>query len=59
MALLGLVGSVDAISINGAGSNAGQIAVPDLVGVFRQFDTVQFTLPFIVEQTKLDLCGVA
>ena len=33
--------------------------MPDLIGVFRQLDPLQFTLPFIVEQANLDLGGMA
>ena len=58
VALFRLVGSVNPISINGARPDVRKVAMPDLVGVFRQFDPIQFPLPFIVEQTDLDLRGM-
>src|SRR3954468_19791546 len=55
---VGFVGAVDAVAIDGAGTGRGQIAVPDFVGVFWEFDPLQFGLAVVVEQAELDLGGM-
>jgi hypothetical protein len=55
---LGLVGTMDAVGVDGAGAGRGQIAVPDFIGVFRQFDPLDLGFAIVVEQAKLDLAGV-
>jgi hypothetical protein len=52
---LRLVGAVDAIAVILAGSDVGDIAVPDLVGIFRQLDAQQLALAVAVEEADLDL----
>ena len=47
---LGLIGAVDPIAVDCARPRGWQVAVPDLVGVFRQFDTLKFGFSGIVEQ---------
>ena len=53
-----IVGAVDAIAVERAGPRVRQVAVPDLVGVFRQHDAVDLALARGVEQAELDLFGV-
>ena len=55
---VGLVGAVHAVAVDLPGVGVGQVAVPDLVGVFGQFDTLQFTLALGVEQAELHLGGM-
>ncbi len=54
VAVVGLVGAMDAITINRPRADARYIAVPDLVGKFGQFDPCDLVFPGIVEQAKLD-----
>ena len=54
----GLVGAVHAIAVDRARPRIGQVAVPDLVGVFGQCDALELALAAIVEQAELDLGGV-
>jgi hypothetical protein len=42
--------AVDAIAINGAGAGGRKIPVPDLVGVLRQLNPLQFGLAAVIEQ---------
>ena len=53
-----LVRSVNPITVARAGFDARNIAVPDLVGIFRQFDTIEFFLTLVVKNTNFDLCRV-
>ena len=41
MAVLRLVGAIGAIAVDQAGARIGQIAVPDLVGAFRQLEALR------------------
>ena len=59
VARLRLIRSVDAISIDGGRSNVRQITVPDLVGVFRQYDAFEFAFASLVEQAQLDFGRVS
>ncbi len=54
----GLVGAVDAEAVDRAGAGVGQVAVPDLVRVFGQFDPLDLALALVVEQAQFDLGGV-
>ena len=47
-----------AIAVDRARARIGQIAVPDLVGEFRQLDALDFALAVVVEKAELDLGGV-
>ena len=51
-----LVGAMDAVTVNRARSRIRQIAVPDLVGVLRQHDPLDFALAGGVEEAELDIC---
>ena len=55
MPVLRLVGAVHAVAVDRAGPRVGQIAVPDLVGVFGQLDALELALAVVVEQAELDL----
>src|SRR4051812_39823614 len=54
MALLRRVWSEGAIAIEQAGRRTGQIAVPDLVGVFRQRVARNLVAPGWLEQAKVN-----
>ena len=54
----GLVGAVHPVAVDRAGPRVRQIAVPDLVGVFRQLDALEFALASLIEQAELHLGGV-
>ncbi len=56
MAGVGLIGAIDAVAIEGAGADPGDIAVKHLIGIFRQFEAVRLTLA--VEQADLHLGGI-
>ena len=56
MAGVGLIGAIDAVAIEGAGRDAGDIAVKHLIGIFRQFEAVRFM--FAVEQADFHPGGV-
>ena len=58
MAARRVVGSVDPVAVKLAGPRLGQIAVPDLVGVFGQHDARLLVLPAAIEQAQLDLLGM-
>ena len=55
---LGFVGAVDAIAVERAAFDLGQIPVPDLIGVFGQRDAAQFARAARIEETELDALGV-
>ena len=57
-ALIGFVGAVHPQTIDGARMHVGNVAVPDLVGIFRQRDTLQLRAAGRIEQTHLHLRGV-
>ena len=50
MSGVGLVGSMNAIAIDRAGAGRRQIAVPDLIGIFRKLDALDFGFTVGVEQ---------
>ena len=49
-----LVGAVHAIAVNRSGTHIRHIAVPDLVGEFRQLEARRLPLAAVVEQAELD-----
>lgn len=55
---VGFVGAMDAVAVDGAGAGRGQIAVPDFVGIFGEFDPLQFGFAAVVEQAEFDLGGM-
>ena len=55
----GIVRSVDPVAIKQAGARIRQIDVPDLVGVFGQFNPRFFVQAGVVEQTQLDFLGMS
>src|SRR5204863_152687 len=54
----GFVGAVNPIAVELAGARLGQIAVPHLIGVFRQRDARLFVLSRAVEEAQLDPIGM-
>ena len=58
VARLRVVGAVDAIAVELARADVGQVAVPDLVGVLGQHDPLQLALAAGIEQAELDLLGI-
>ena len=58
MAGFGIIGTMDAIPIGRTWMDAGQIPVPDLIGIFRQGHALDFFLPRRVEDAHLHLRGV-
>ena len=58
MAVLGFIGSVNAIAIELPGRYVVQVAVPDVFAALGQFDAFEFATALAVEQAKLDLLGV-
>src|ERR1700704_3624261 len=59
MVFVRLVGTIGAITVDQAGARIGQIAVPDLVGVFRHLEALDLAPPRRVEQAELELGGVS
>ena len=55
VAVLRRIGPVDAIAIELAGRDVVEIAVPDVLGAFRQLDPLELAAALTVEQAKLDL----
>src|SRR5258708_24809451 len=58
VAVLGLIGPVNAIAIELSRRNVVQITVPYIFGTFGQFDALEFAATLTVEQAKLDLLRV-
>ena len=58
MAVLGCVGAVHAIAVELPGRDIVQIAMPDVLGAFRQLDALELAAALIVEQAQLDLLRV-
>ncbi|MNT14047.1 hypothetical protein D3C72_1490370 [compost metagenome] len=48
--ILGIVGTVGAVAVHQAGLGVRQVAMPDLVGAFRQIEAAQFLAALGVEQ---------
>src|SRR5689334_12006507 len=55
MAVLRIVWAVNAIAVNRPRARVGEISVPDLVGIFGQFDASDFLAAVRLEQAELDL----
>ncbi|MNT25980.1 hypothetical protein D3C72_1615270 [compost metagenome] len=53
-----IVGAMHPIAIQCSRPGVGQVAVPDLVGEFRQGDALDFCLAVGVEQAQFDLRGI-
>jgi hypothetical protein len=49
---------MNAVPVYRAGTGIREVAVPDLVGVFRQLDAFELLLSIRVEQTQLDLGSI-
>ena len=58
MAVLRLVGPVGAIAVDQAGARIGHVAVPDLVGAFRQLEAHDLAPARRIEDAELDLGGM-
>src|SRR4051812_35642285 len=58
VAVLGLVGAVDAVAVELPGRDVVEIAVPDILGSFRQFDPLELAAALAVEQAQFDLLRV-
>src|SRR5271155_734909 len=58
MSGFGLVGTVDAVSVNCVGADFLKISVPDLIGIFRKFDAIELAVAGLVEDTDFDFGGV-
>src|ERR1700733_6859350 len=56
--VLGFVGPMHAITVDGARTHVREIAMKDLVRVFRQFNPFQLIFAVIVENADLDFGGV-
>lgn len=54
MAVLRLVGAVGAETVDCAGVCAGEIAVPDFIGAFRQFEAGELLAAGGIEETDFD-----
>src|SRR6202034_4871057 len=58
VALLGRIGTVNAIAVKLAGRDVIQIAMPDVFGALGQFDALDLAPALAVEQTELDLLRI-
>ena len=58
MTVLRIIGSVGTVAVNQTKARIGEIAVPDLVGAFRQIEARDFAPAGRIEQTKLDSLGM-
>ena len=58
MSVCRIVGAMHAIAIQRARPGVGQVAVPDLVGEFRQGDALDFCLAIGIEQAQFNLGGI-
>ena len=54
MTRIGIVGAMDTIAVNRARSDAGQITVPDLVGMLGQLNAGEFLLALRVQCAEPD-----
>ena len=48
------VGAVNAVTVHRAGLEIGNIAVPNLIGVFGEIDALALDFAFVVEETEFD-----
>jgi hypothetical protein len=58
MAFFGLVGTVHAITVQPSRPSLGQVAMPDVIGVFAHLDALGFAPPIGAEQAQLHLLGM-
>src|ERR1700733_11157002 len=58
MSLFGLVGTMDAIAVDLARTNISNPPMKEFVGVFRQFDALEFLFAFGVEQAEFNFCRI-
>src|SRR5882757_5929691 len=58
MAMLRLIGAMNAIAVLCAWADIGEIAVPDIVGALRQADSLQLTAVAGIEQAQFDLLRI-
>jgi hypothetical protein len=49
MTLFGLVRSVHSVAVHGAGSETGQVTMPDFIGVLGQLDAIELLFPLGIE----------
>ncbi|MNV94385.1 hypothetical protein D3C71_1891740 [compost metagenome] len=56
--VLRVVRAMGAVAIDQPGLSVRQIAVPDLIGAFRQIEAAQFLAAFRVEQAQFHAGGV-
>ena len=54
MAVLRIVRAINTISVQRSGFDFRQIAVPNLIGVLRQYDTPQLAIAARIEDTQFD-----
>ena len=57
--LLRFVRTVDPVAVNQSGSGAGQIKMPDIMIVFKNFEPLDLLRSTLVKQTKLHLFGMS
>src|SRR5258706_4200211 len=57
--LFGLVGTVDAISVELPGTKLRQVTVPHEIGALAQRDALQLPFPGLVEEAQLQLLRIA
>src|SRR4051812_44126866 len=58
MAMLRLIGTMNAVAVLCAWTDIGEIAVPDIVGALRQADSLQFAAIAGIEQAQFDLLRI-
>jgi hypothetical protein len=55
---LWLIGPVHAIAVHRARADVGKIAMPDLIGILRQFNPLQLLLAVFIKNADLYLSGM-
>ena len=55
MTFLRLIGAVNAVTVGSSGPSPGQVSMPNLIGVLRQGDTLQFLLAGLIKNADLHL----
>ena len=53
-----IISTVNAVTIDGAGTDVREIAMPDLVGVLGKLDTIELAATGLVKDSNFDFCGV-
>ena len=59
VAVLGPIRAVHAVAVEQPGPRFGQVAVPDLVGVLRERDALDFAPALRIEEAELDFLSRA